>query len=111
MNEFAGRDAKAALQDDVREARFRGVGRFPCLCLSRPHANPVWIIGWLPWQALLEQVRAYAPELGSERMPASRQAYSSCWGGVVEREVEVAFGGSHEEGLFNAQIASSSDSG
>ncbi|TPI74599.1 DsbA family protein [Mesorhizobium sp. B2-8-9] len=111
VKEFAGRDAKAALQDDVREGRFRGVGRFPCLCLSRPHANPVWIVGWLPWQALLEQVRAYAPELGSERMPPSRQAYSSYWGGVVEREVEVAFGGSHEEALFNAQIASSSGSG
>ncbi|CDX52065.1 hypothetical protein MPL3365_140196 [Mesorhizobium plurifarium] len=56
-------------------------------------------------------MRAYAPELGSERVPPSREAYSSYWGGVVEREVEVAFGGSDGDALFNAQIASSSGGG
>lgn len=94
--DLAGREARAALEDDVREARFRGVGRFPCLGLSRPGADPIWLVGWRPWEALLAAVRDYAPDLGEERKPVSPDAYSLYWGGATEAEVAVAFGRSQE---------------
>jgi predicted DsbA family dithiol-disulfide isomerase len=95
-SDLGGRDARAALEEDVREARFRGVGRFPCLGLRRPGAAPAWMIGWRPWEALLAAVRAFAPDLGEERRPESPESYARYWTGVTEREILVALGGTAE---------------
>jgi protein-disulfide isomerase-like protein with CxxC motif len=94
--DFAGREARTALEEDVREARFRGVRRFPCLGVSRSGAEPAWLIGWRPWEALVAAVRDYAPDLGAERKPANPDAYALYWGGVLEPEVAVAFGHSQQ---------------
>ncbi|MDW6021543.1 DsbA family protein [Mesorhizobium sp. BAC0120] len=94
--DFAGREARTALEEDVREARFRGVRRFPCLGLSRSGAEPVWLVGWRPWEALVAAVRDCAPNLGAERKPANPDAYALYWAGVLEPEVAVAFGRSQQ---------------
>ncbi len=62
--DLGGAEAPAALEEDVREARFRGIGRFPCLGLRRKGADPAWLIGWRPYALLLDAVRFYAPDLG-----------------------------------------------
>lgn len=90
--DLAGAEARAALEEDVRETRFWRVGRFPCLRLRRPGAEPAWVVGWRPWEALIGAVGEFAPELGPERRPASAEAYSAYWGEATEREVLVALG-------------------
>ncbi|TPL75232.1 DsbA family protein [Mesorhizobium sp. B2-3-13] len=87
-----GAEARAALEEDVREARFRGVGRFPCLSLSRPGADRAWIVGWLPWDELLARLLAYAPDVGAAREPPSAEAYTLYWGGMTPREAEGTTG-------------------
>lgn len=90
--DLAGREARAALEDDVRETRFHRVGRFPCLGLHRPGADPAWVVGWRPWAELLAALRGFAPDLGPERQPESGDAYSLYWGSVTAKEVAVALG-------------------
>lgn len=90
--DFAGVAARSALEDDVREARFRGVGRFPCLGLRRPGADPAWLVGWRPWEELLRAVREFAPDLGDERRVEDADAYERYWGGATAREISVALG-------------------
>jgi putative protein-disulfide isomerase len=90
--DLSGPRARAALERDVREARFRGVSRLPCLGLRRPGAAPVWLVGWRPWDALLREVRKFAPDLGPERRTSDATAYTTYWGGATEREIAVALG-------------------
>ncbi len=90
--DLEGREARAALQRDVREARFHGVARFPCLGLQRSGAEPIWMIGWRPWNELLKSVQEAATDLGPERRPADADAYAIYWNGATEREIAVALG-------------------
>ena len=92
--DLAGPEARAALEEDVREARFRGVQRYPCLGLRRSGAAPSWIVGWRPWPVLAAAITAAVPDLGPERRPASAKDYARYWGGATQRETEVAVDGS-----------------
>jgi putative protein-disulfide isomerase len=89
-NDHRGRAARAALDDDVRETRYHRIGRFPCLRLARQGADPVWLVGWRPWDALIDAVRRYAPDLGPERRPTQAGAYEAYWGGVTQAELALA---------------------
>lgn len=88
--ELASPAARAALEDDVRETRFRRVGRFPCLRLRRPGADPAWLLGWRPVKPLLDALYEFAPAIGRERRPSSPAAYEAYWGEVTARETAVA---------------------
>ncbi|MBZ9796087.1 DsbA family protein [Mesorhizobium sp. ES1-4] len=90
--DFTGVEARTAVESDVREARFRGVGRFPCLGLSRPGADRAWMVGWRPWRELLAGLVAYMPDLGAAREPPSAEAYAHYWGGVTSREIQAVTG-------------------
>lgn len=88
--DFESRAARAALDDDVRETRYLGVNRFPCLALRRSGAAPVWLAGWRPWHVLIASVRTYVPDLGPERRPPSNEGYTRYWSGAREQELAVA---------------------
>lgn len=90
VRDMDGAEARAALKEDVREARFRGITRFPGLGLRRPGAEPRWLVGWRPWGALLAAMRDFSPDLGPERRAADAVAYRRYWGGAAAREIEVA---------------------
>jgi predicted DsbA family dithiol-disulfide isomerase len=82
--------APAALEEDVREARFRGIGRYPCLMLRRAGRAPAYLVGWRPYPALVQAVAAFAPELGPERPLADADAYRRYWGGALAAEAAQA---------------------
>ncbi len=86
--EIDGRQAGAALEEDVREARFLGIGRFPCLRLRAPGREPMQLVGWRPFAALMEAVGAFAPDLGPARPPPDADGWRRYWGGATDREVE-----------------------
>ncbi len=87
---FAGGAARAAFEDDVREARYQGIARYPCLVMRRSGAPPKSLVGWRPGGALLDAVRAYAPELGRERQVEDAEAYRRYWSGATDREIAEA---------------------
>lgn len=87
-----GRQAKVGLQDDVKEARYRGIGRFPCLVIHREGSPPDFLVGWRPYEALRQAIEAVAPGLGPERSPPTAESYGAYWGGATERELEEAAG-------------------
>lgn len=88
-NDFHGPDARRLLEEDIKEARFRDIGRFPSLVLRRPGSPARLILGWRPYAALMSEVAGYAPDLGPERRPASRDAYRAYWGSITERELDA----------------------
>ncbi len=89
--EYGSAAARAALEDDVKETRYRRVGRFPSLRFRRSGADPAWLVGWRPMEPLLQALNGFAPEIGKERRPQSPQDYASYWGGITPREAAVAF--------------------
>jgi predicted DsbA family dithiol-disulfide isomerase len=52
-----------ALREDIKEARYRGIGRFPTLTLRRAGGAGVMIVGYRPYEVLLAAIARIAPEL------------------------------------------------
>jgi len=90
--DMAGEVARAHFMDDVKDARFRQIGRFPALVIRRPRSVGTLIIGWRPFDALLETVRRVVPELGAGRRPADEEEYRSFWPQANLCELKVALG-------------------
>jgi putative protein-disulfide isomerase len=55
--------AREALREDIKEARYRGIGRFPTLTLRDARGRGVMIVGYRPYETLLAAVVRIAPEL------------------------------------------------
>ena len=102
-----GRDAQRALIEDVKEARFRGIGRFPTLVIRRPGGPPNLLVGWHPYGGLRDAV-AKAGEIGPERQPGTEEAYRQYWTRITDREVEEAFADRVGTSGLDALIAASS---
>ena len=103
-----GRLAALALDDDIREARYKGIARFPCVAMRRSGVPPVSIVGWRPYDVLLEEIRAFVPDLGPERRVETADQFRTYWGGALEREVAEATG---RHGTAGAAMAASMSSG
>ena len=108
--DFAGREARSALEDDIREARYRGIARFPCLVLRRSAAPSISLVGWRPYASLLEAVRELVPELGEERQIGDPEAFRKYWDGATDREL-AEIGRSNSAESEPAQGPHSSGSG
>jgi putative protein-disulfide isomerase len=59
--------ARDALREDIKEARYRGIGRFPTLTLRHPRGTGVIIVGYRPYEALRAAIARIAPELAAHR--------------------------------------------
>jgi predicted DsbA family dithiol-disulfide isomerase len=62
-----GQAARDALREDIKEARYRGIGRFPTLTLRNPGGAGIVLVGYRPYEALLSGLARVAPELASVR--------------------------------------------
>jgi predicted DsbA family dithiol-disulfide isomerase len=62
-----GPAAREALREDIKEARYRGIGRFPTLTLCLPGGTGIVLVGYRPYEALLSALAGIAPELASVR--------------------------------------------
>lgn len=87
-----GDDARANFMEDVKNARFRQIGRFPALVVRRPRTAGTLIIGWRPFEILLKTVAEVAPELGAGRRPGDADAYLAFWPHLTKPELELALG-------------------
>jgi putative protein-disulfide isomerase len=66
-DDLDGARARDALREDIKEARYRGIGRFPTLTLHRARGAGIMIVGYRPYETLLAAVARIAPELAPGR--------------------------------------------
>jgi putative protein-disulfide isomerase len=79
-----------ALRDDIKELRYRGIGRFPALTLRRVGGPGVIIVGHRPYDALLAALARVAPDLEPVRRAGSRAEYEDYWERCTDREIDEA---------------------
>ena len=85
-------DAPAALEafrEDLKQAGYRNIGRFPALTLRRAGAaGGIIIVGYRPYGALLQALRHAAPELRPVNPVRCPGAYAAYWGDLLPRELD-----------------------
>ena len=108
-SDLDGAEARKALEQDIREARFLGIGRFPSLVLRRQGQSPSFLVGWRPYRVLEKEMAAMAPGIGPGRLPATPEAYRTYWRRITDREVEEA-SGQELMGEFCGSLAPSTSS-
>jgi predicted DsbA family dithiol-disulfide isomerase len=88
----SGPEAEAAFRDDLREARYLGLTRFPALTLRRAdgEGQTLLLVGYRPYGVLRRALDHLVPGLEPERRAPCPGAYAAFWGGATEREVAEA---------------------
>lgn len=106
--DLAAPASQKALEEDVKEARFRRIGRFPTLVLRTPDGPPHILVGWRPYAALAAAVQGAAPHLGPPRELPDPESYATYWGGLLDRERQEAVNpaGAPDIGLSGANPSS-----
>lgn len=62
-SDFASEAAQEAFRDDLKETRYREIGRFPTLVFRAPHGSGVLLAGYRPYAALRAALLHVAPGL------------------------------------------------
>lgn len=81
-----------AFRDDLKEARYRDIGRFPTLILRHVAGRAVMIVGYRSYKVLREALAQVAPEGGPLRVARDARDYAAYWGSITAREVAEALG-------------------
>lgn len=81
--------ALAALREDLRDTKYRDIGRFPTLIIRGRETSGVVLVGFRPYDVLAEAVRqvAGAEPSASSCTPTATQ-YRTFWQGVTSRLTE-----------------------
>lgn len=90
--DLAGEVSLWSFRDDVKEARYRAIGRFPSLVLHPARGPSRLLVGFRPYDVLREQVAEAAPGLTPVRTPDDVGEYVQHWGRVQIPDVATAFG-------------------
>jgi putative protein-disulfide isomerase len=88
--DLAGKEAMAAFREDLKDAAYRNIGRFPALVLREAGGRAVLIVGYRPYPVLREALAAVAPGLAPVRTAADPVAYARHWGSITAAEVAEA---------------------
>ena len=89
------RRGRVGFRDDLKEARFLGISRFPTLVLGRPGGRSAALVGYRPWSALAEAIAQMSPELEplvAQPPSADPLDYALVWGRVTAREAAEEVG-------------------
>lgn len=68
-NDLASEAAQEAFREDLKETRYREVGRFPTLIFRASHGSGVLLAGYRPYDVLHAAVLRVAPRLDQEAEP------------------------------------------
>lgn len=94
LNGFAaaarGEPSREAFRDDIKEVRFREIGRFPALILHRSGNTGLMLTGYRPYGALREALHKVAPDLEPIRSVTDLADYVAHWQRITIRELAEA---------------------
>ena len=79
-----------AFREDLQKTRFGNISRFPSLIFKREGHRAIIIVGYRPYDVLLDGLRQMVPDLKSEKQAVSAEEYTRHWNSVTEREVQEA---------------------
>jgi putative protein-disulfide isomerase len=85
-----------AFRQDLRDAAYYSIGRFPTLLLQRNNGRGLGIVGYRPYEALQAALKHLVPELSRRPgMPPEELAvsYVCYWQRVIARELAEMLGG------------------
>lgn len=86
-----GESACEAFREDIKEVRFREIGRFPTLILHRSGETGLMLTGYRPYAALREALKKVAPDLEPVRAADDLAHYVAHWRRITIRELAEAF--------------------
>jgi len=81
-----------AFREDLKEARYREIGRFPTLILRPLSGRSLIIVGYRPYAVLCEAVAQVAPTLLPRRSPPDAVGYVATWGRITLCEIAEGLG-------------------
>jgi len=90
--DLVGEEALTAFREDLKDASYRGIGRFPAFVLRGPDGRAVLLVGYRPYGVFREALAAVAPDLEPSRTAADPVAYARHWGSITAAEVAEATG-------------------
>ncbi|MGI9090925.1 MAG: DsbA family oxidoreductase [Gemmatimonadaceae bacterium] len=89
-------EAMEAFRQDVHEARYHGIGRFPTLVVTRAGQHGVVTVGYRPYELMREIIAHVAPDVVPERPAPLASEYTRYWrdsgGSMTEDEIQLACG-------------------
>ncbi|MHB8862334.1 MAG: DsbA family protein [Pirellulaceae bacterium] len=90
-DDLGHKDVREAFRDDLKDAAYRGIGRFPSLLLRRVgHSDGVLCMGYRPYQVLDAATRHLVPEITPAREKPGPEEYLKYWGGATAVEIADA---------------------
>jgi predicted DsbA family dithiol-disulfide isomerase len=90
--DLGGEEALQAFREDLKDAGYRGIARFPAFVLRRAGGPSVALVGYRPYPVFREALAAVAPELAPVRTADDPLAYVCHWGSITAAEVAEALG-------------------
>jgi predicted DsbA family dithiol-disulfide isomerase len=75
-------------REDLEQARYHRIGRFPTLTIVKPGGAGVIITGYRPYPVLLEAVKQVDPSLQPTHPEVEVEGFRKYWGEVLDREAE-----------------------
>ena len=99
-NDLSAPETAEAFRQDLRDAAYYGIGRFPTLILHRRDGHSIMLVGYRPYDALWAALEHLVPGLG--RRPDMSQeylavAYTKYWQRVTARELTEILGGNSDQ--------------
>lgn len=88
--ELKGEAARSAFEEDLRQVRYHRITRYPALTITKPGQPGLLIVGYRPYEALVNTLKKVAPELEPVRHLKDTEEYRRFWSGATDREVEEA---------------------
>ncbi|MFN3648553.1 MAG: DsbA family protein [Armatimonadota bacterium] len=91
--ELPGPAARDAFREDLREVRYRGIGRFPSLVVRGLRSGrAVLMVGYRPYSVLRAALEELEPALPPLRSATDPVEYVRYWGRATAQEVAEALG-------------------
>jgi putative protein-disulfide isomerase len=90
--DVVGGEALEAFREDLKDAGYRNIGRFPAFVLKGAAGRAVLLMGYRPYPVFREAMAAVAPDLAPSRTAIDPVAYALHWGSITAAEVAEAVG-------------------
>jgi predicted DsbA family dithiol-disulfide isomerase len=103
--ELRSEEALAAFREDLKDASYRSVGRFPAFVLRGADDAAVVLVGYRPYSVFREALAVVAPDLGPARVAMDPVAYALHWESITGAEVAEALGSPASEVARELDVA------
>jgi putative protein-disulfide isomerase len=89
-DDLAAPETMDAFRQDLRDAAYYNIGRFPALILQRPDGRGIVLVGYRPYEALCAALEHLAPGLRQQSNVSREElavSYVTHWQSIVAREL------------------------